>query len=423
MKCQQWALCVCISMFPVVAQCGTDDLSEDWGMGHPPTIVLAAVKITHKQVEVRCEITNQGVEDIWVFGEDLGRRDSNSARGTNARFFINPDGAAFMILRRMNTPRGGVMGQRVGASYHRLRPGESLPQVFLITLPVATATDRALENTLSAMTVRCADTLTRLIFEIGYYSSQDLRSMENPGGYQYVQFDASSDQVILRDYVEMGIWNRERALVMAVDGVSVPLTQWLKHKEEVEPKVPVGMLTELFKIFFENRETLPASEYRYAETLFSFESSLFDDTAHRVADVFIQLAQGSVAPSEFVNRLDEIADRSGRDRLLDDLYKRQLLMSSPDAPRLTQLQLLQDLFYAFCLSPEEYRDGRQLLSFDESLFDDAARQVASVYQDVANGKVAPSELTPRLDKILDKDARARLITALRAKEGGEAGSH
>lgn len=404
-------------MFPVVAQCDTDGPSEGWGMGHPPTIVLAAFKITHKQVEVRCEIENQGAEDIWVFGEDLRRLDSNSARGTNARFFINRDRATLMILRRMNTPRCGVMGQRVGASYRRLRPGESLPQVFLITLPVATTTDGALEYTLSAMTSRGADTLTRLVFEIGYYNAQDLRLMENPDGYQYVHFDTSSNQVILRDYLEMGIWNRERAMVMAVDGVSVPLTQWLKHnKEEVDPKVPVGMLMKLFRVFFENRETLPASEYRYAEALFHFESSVFDDTAHRVADVFIQLAQGSIAPSEFVNRLDDIADRAGRERLLDDLYKRQMLVSSPDTPDLTQLQVLQDLFYAFCLSPEEYLDGRQLLSLDESLFDDATRQMASVYLDVVNGKVAPSDLTPRLDKVLDKNARERLIAALRAKE-------
>jgi len=408
-------------MFLDVVQCRAGTPSEEGIKAYRPTIALASVKITHREVEVRCEMENQGEEDIWVFGENLGLRDLNSARGTNARLFIDPDSAALLILRRMNTPRTGVMGERVSASYRRLRPGESLPQVFSIILPVATATDRIMERTLSGMTGRGVETLARLVFEVGYYSAQDLHSMENPGGYQYVSFDVSCDHAILRDYVEMGVWNRERAVKIAVDGVSVPLRRWLEHEKEVQPEIPVEMLTKLSRVFFQNKEILPASACRYAERLFRFDPDVFDDTARRLADLFVQLTQGNLAPSEFMSRLDDIADKASRDKLLDDLYTRQMLMSAPAPPDLTQLQVLDDLFYAFRLSLEEYRYGRQLLSLDESLFDDVTRRIARVYRDVIKGDLAPSELTPRLDRILNRDAREQLIDTLCEKKG-EAGS-
>jgi len=159
-------------------------------------------------------------------------------------------------------------------------------------------------------------------------------------------------------------------------------------------------------------------EYFYAEQLFSVDENLFNDAAQRIADVFTQVADGKLPREDLQTRLDTILSRPDRLKLLEELQEKQSILDKAVPPTTvpTVLKALEDLFYGFSLDLEEYRFGKRLLSLDQSRLGRSARQMAQVYMDVIEGKFSPSEITPRLDKILSKDDRDKLIERLRKQQ-------
>ena len=91
-------------------------------------------------------------------------------------------------------------------------------------------------------------------------------------------------------------------------------------------------------------------------------------------------------------------------------HSRRMLMGG------TLMEHMLQVFFQNNLDPQEYRYADRLLDIDENLFDDSARQIADIYVQLAEGKLRPAELTARLDSVLDKSEREKLLNDLQEKE-------
>jgi hypothetical protein len=259
-------------------------------------------------------------------------------------------------------------------------------------------------------------TVTRLRFEIGYYTTEDLQSMKPADDYQRVSFDKSGEWVDLLDHIEEGIWQRERGTGVTVDGAEFPFRKWIKpEKTGLFRDPPREYIRGLWRVIMEPRGTISREDFEYARHLFSFDPNLLDDVDRRLGEVYTQLSQGTLAPAQLNQRLDAILSKADRAKRLGILYRKAEAAAAPEAPRLTPLQALQDLFYDCSLDLEQYRYAQQLLSIDRAQLDGPARRIADLYTEVAEGKVKPSELSQRLDKILSRADREKLLADVQKK--------
>ena len=382
-----------------------------------PVVSFLALRITNRAVEIRCEIRNDTADDIWVCSTMPGIYHVDATRGTNARVFPDADDDTLVILRRMDSPRGGVWGEKVAAAYDVLPPQQSRQERLLVVLPITYRPSHHVA--FSRMMDTGVKELTRLAFEIGYYTDGDLRLLSARDDDERIRFDASGERVVLVDYVETGIWTRERAIRTTVDGIHIPLRQWLGREKIIGYTPPRELLQDLRGVFLGNSNELPESELWYAQELLRFDPSLYDDIMRQVADTYIALAEGTFDPNELVSRLNGILMSHDRQKLLDELRRRESLASVPNSSELTPVQKLQDLFFNFSLNLEQYRYARELLSIDSDLLTRAAERMVDAYVDVAEGRLNPAELPRRLDAILSRSDREGLLEKLLERQAEE----
>jgi hypothetical protein len=80
---------------------------------------------------------------------------------------------------------------------------------------------------------------------------------------------------------------------------------------------PLEALQDLFYAF-----ALDFEQYRYAQQLFGI-GDLLEGQARQIADVYIQVAEGKLDPAELTQCLDKILSKSDRERLLNELLRKQ----------------------------------------------------------------------------------------------------
>jgi len=408
------ALGLCVSALFGLGWTPGDKDAEREDENPDATIRLGAMRITSRILELRCEISNRTRQDLWIYAEDPDKYDANGARGTNARIFLDKDGQTLLILRRSKSPREWLPEVRVGIPYTRLPPGQTRTEVLSIHLPVALVTPP--DHRLLEAIDQGRHEFTRLAFDIGYYTAEDLRSMADLKGHERVRPDPSGERVVLCDYPDMGIWRRERAVRLTVEGAGISVRRWFVRPRPSIRQLPWAITYGLNDILLEDMPIPSGHEYRYAKRFLGIDPNLLDGTGRQLADTYIQFAEGKLVRGELAQRLDRILSWEERNKLLDELYQKEALARAPQSPRPTPLQAWEDLFYSFSVDSEQYRYAQQLLAIDTGLLDGPARQIADVYTQVAEGKLNPAELAPRLDQILNASDRKRLLQDLREKQ-------
>jgi len=308
---------------------------EDCGV----TIKLGAVRITNRTVELRCEIKNDTEENIWIYAEAPREPTSVDIPETHALCFMDLKDETLVILRRAKVPYppGGVWGGWPSVPYARLRAGHSRPQVLSIRLPVINWSHA--ERGMIQATYRGIETVRRLAFEVGYYTTADLDSLKpaSPFRFQSIRFDESGEVVFVLDMISQGGWKDERGVRLTVDGLTIPYKRWL-HWSEVGEQIPGPQLTpsqaleDLFYGF-----SLSFEEYRYAQCLFSVDGDLLGGTARRIADTYIQVAEGKLDPARLTERLNGIMSTSDREKLLRELQAKQAAVDQKKQARMGDL--------------------------------------------------------------------------------------
>ena len=378
------------------------------------TVSLMALSITSKRVEFRCEIKNNTEEDIWVCTEACGVYQVDAVRGTNAKVLMDEDGKTLLILKRMESPQAAAWGDKVVGRYDRITPHESRGETLLVVLPGALRP--SYDASLSRAIDRNLKEISRLAFEIGYYTAGDLRSLSDPTGDTRIRFDASGQRAFLHDYEGIGIWAYERAIRVGISGLHIPLAQLLRRERHIAYDPPLAIVQKLRRVFFENKETLPVSELRYSEELFQCGPDLFDGVARRLADIYSDLAEGRLDPNDLLSTLDNVLGQAERQTLLDELRKKQVLLTAPESSRSTPIQSLQDLFYSFAIDMEQYEYALQLMAIDKRLLNEPAKRILDVYAQVTQGRIGPGELARHLDEALSRTGREKLLQDLQEKQ-------
>jgi len=380
------------------------------------TINLGALRITNRCLQLRCKVTNQMSEDVWVFSDRPPETHIGGMQETNADVCVAEDGSSLIVLRRMYRPYDKqIFGLEPDVQYDLLRSGETCAEELSVGLPIMLYPPdrRGFEQAID----QGVDALTRLVFQIGYYTTEDLTSRRVQNSSARIQFDQSAGRAAIRGWIPAD----ERVATMAVNGIYMPHKKWLET--EKSPSNPadnrlLGSLGWLSVIF--STENLDMDEYRYAERL-SRLGKFFDEKARQIAAVYVELAERKLAPAMLTERLENILGKEDRERLLKELEERR---DTTLARRyaMTPIHALEDLFYSFSLNLEEYRYAQRLFGVDEHLLTGPARQIADVYIDLAQGRIDPAELTRQLDKILSKDDREQLLQELQKKARGRRGA-
>ncbi len=419
-----WGLCT--SVLLGTARAHGDDMAKSKNEKAAMTIKLGSLRITNRLVEMRCEIRNNTGRDIWVCDGIPHQYDHNRVRGTNAEVYIDKEGQTLLILRRIDLPLHGSTTAPVAGTYARLHAGESQPYVFLVVLPIAVESP-GLQGFHEAIH-RGTEYLSGLAFQIGYYTSEDLRSLQAVAGpFGRIHIESGDRVQIYED--PPWITYRERAATIRMEGVCIPYRQWINIKEESPLRSfderanrvfdrYLQLSRKLRDVFGENLFTspLPPEEFRYADRLFRFDPNLYDDPTRRVADIFILLVERKLPPSELTQHLDAILGRPDREKLIDELFRKEVLAGAPKPTSLTTAEALRDLFDSFSLDVEQYQYAQKLLEIDRSLYDDSAKRIADVYVQVAQGTLRPAELRRSLDGILSQADREKLLRSLQREQ-------
>jgi RHS repeat-associated protein len=322
-----WVCGLCASSLLNSAQSWGGQASEKSTGEVNVALTVGALRMMNRSVELRCEVRNNGRQDIWVY-DDI-RYDSNDVPHANAAVFLDKEGQTLVILRRINRPLHGISTAAVGGIYTRLRAGESRPYVLLVTLPVRVELHdlQGFEDAILKET----EYLTCLAFQIGYYTSDDLRSLKPKVNSSFASIDFESpDRVRVEEDPRSSITFSERAATVEMKGVYIPYKQWIirvdedplrrarQLSEKPAPPTPLEILRDLFYSF-----SLNVEQYRYARQLLAIDTDLLDDRATRLVNVYIRVAQGKLSPAELAQHLDEVMGRSDREKLLQELQEKQ----------------------------------------------------------------------------------------------------
>jgi hypothetical protein len=322
-----WLFGLCASSLLNSAQSWGDDAPEKPVRKLDVTVTVGTLRITTGSVALRCEIRNGTEQDIWVYDDRPGRQ--SGAAKTNAEIYLDKECRTLLILRRINLPLHGMSTSPIDGVYTRLRAGQSRPYVFLVMLPVRV--DLYDLHGVQAAIWAGRECLTRLAFQIGYYTSEDLRSLRPKVSSSFASIDFESpDRVRVEEDPRSSITSSERAATVEMEGVCIPYKQWIirmevdplkrahQLSEKPTPPTPLEMLRDLFYSF-----SLDYEQYRYARQLLAIDKDLLGDQATRLVDVYTRVAQGKLNPAELARYLDEVMGRSDRDRLLRELQEKQ----------------------------------------------------------------------------------------------------
>ena len=308
------------------------------------TIELGSLRVTNKIIELRCQIINNTDQDIWICKDD---------DYSEEKVFLDEDFQTLLILRRNYMPYYKYAHGNFLGVYYRFPAGHSRPEVIYTKLPILQWHDFS-KNFMPANS-KGIEIVNRLAFEIGYYTKNTLDSLsKNIDQSKGISFDESKEKVIIHGLSFSTFAQSERAVRLTVDNVSIPYDELLVRNQD-KIKVPFQYLIK----------------------------------------VPLNLTQLNLSE-------DKIRAQN------DFMYS--------NYNQLTILQKLEDLFYNFSLSLEEYQYSLKLLSFDKELLQGDAKKIADVFIQMANGDIEPAELNEHLDKILNIDGRKILIQNLQEKQ-------
>ncbi len=85
----------------------------------------------------------------------------------------------------------------------------------------------------------------------------------------------------------------------------------------------------------------------------------------------------------------------------------------------TTLSMLKDLFYDGKIEAENLRYAETLLYCDKHLYNNTAKKIADVYEQVAEGQISPNQLDRLLDSIAGKKERDEVLKEIVAKKEEE----
>ena len=329
------ALCVLFAQYTqVVNGSGPDSKNEEAGM----TIVLGAVKVTGKSLDLRYQLRNDSKRDIWVC-EDV-------TMNSDADFEVFlPERAQTLVIRRRTDVTAEVYwGHFPIASYARLRAGQTRTESLSLSVPVHAR--HVFTGGRSTSSLAYARNLT---LEIGYYSDDLPRVVREVVGKADKSSDADPEEFVisgqtgdeldpfcvrllkahnkdLNDQNERLIipysfrgLKGERFSRITVEGLHVPFDE-LPTPRSPQPweasyyitrQTPLDVLLDLF---YEGEIGL--EDYRGAEVILSCGDHLYNETASRIADVYRKVITGDTPPGQLNRLLNEVADRDERDAIL-----------------------------------------------------------------------------------------------------------
>jgi formylglycine-generating enzyme required for sulfatase activity len=311
-------VCLCINIGHVFAN---DGMQRNAGR-RDVAIECGAMNVTKEIVELRCEIKNNTSEDIWVCAGSPPTVSPPVSQGDNAVVSMSEDYRALVVFRRGNGPRHEeIYSNLVGIPYDCLHPGQSRPERLSVHLPLDLALRTLYERGFPQALERAVDRVTQLAFEIGYYTTQDLRSLkDNAVPSERIEFSDFPNRVMIRAVPESQIWQVERVVRATIDGVSIPYREWLRcSPADARQLAPVQALRELFL-----SSCLTLEQYQSARDLLSVDRDLLGNLGRRLAEVYLQVAEGKRSPMELTQCLDQILGKGERENLLQDLRKKQV---------------------------------------------------------------------------------------------------
>jgi hypothetical protein len=186
-----------------------------------------SLRITNTMIELRCEIRNNTSEDIWVYEAVPDVLDQSGMGLVNATVFVDKDDRTLIVNGRIGTGYGRKIWYDTRAFYTRLRVGQSLPEVLRTPLPIP---DYAVEEAGFLRILRQGvDHLTRVEFQIGYFTEKDLASLKaEPDSIHRISPDESGNRIDVRDSSQGKLCGTERTARIILDGICLPYKEWLK---------------------------------------------------------------------------------------------------------------------------------------------------------------------------------------------------
>ena len=299
-------------------------------------IELGSLRITNRIIELRCGIINNTEQDIWVYSKHpITPHGHSDDRGTNAEFYVDTDFQTLIILRRQNKPRCEKVWSDMSTDYTRLCPGQMRPEIITMYLPIVhwSSPDQGFFEA----KYRGIEAFTRLAFEIGYFTMEDLTLLkENNSPYWNMSFYESDDRVVIHGSIPNAAVEVERAVRLVVDNLNIPYKKWMHWHYEHIPEESSLTNEEALKDLFYNF-SISFEEYRYALCLFHIDENLLDDKFSHIKDVYKQMAEGKIEPIELNEHLDGILNESDREKLLRELQVKQAAVDKQKQERVSEL--------------------------------------------------------------------------------------
>ena len=373
------------------------------------TIMLGGLRITNEALELRCDVRNESQHDVWIYSSGLNG--SDTFMRPNAKLFMGSDDETVVVLRRMNVPVHAIVhGMPQSASYCRLPAGRSRPESLSVRLPVNAESSYFAQGFYRALD-RNVVTATRLAFEIGCYTTEYLRRPRaRLHGHACIRFSESGNEVTLTDFPQDGLWRDERVARMTVEGLRIPLRDWVDFEIKPDPAfgqsmrdlwrdltnplvLPLGtpggidltgsrqpVVQRLERLFYDF--AIGLADYRHAERLFRIDESLFDDEAHAIADVYLQVARGRLDPRQLHRSLRMCGLGPYREKVLEDMEAKQAAVDQREVERIAELLEAAKQRNRLSESPKALKLLRDLLAIDpphEEAFD-LLEEISGQYQ-------------------------------------------
>lgn len=330
-------LCVLVAQCTQVANgSNLDGKNEKAAM----VTVLGTLKVTNQCLDLRYQLKNDSEHDIWVCEDVTVNYD------WDLEVFMAEENRILVIRRRLDVPASVYWSTPPIGRYIRLRAGENRTESLSLSVPV-----HACHVFTSREPMYRKEYATSLVFEIGYYDKDLPRIVRNILEEAEKFSDPSPDQLVHIDHLgtelPFGILSMLKSfnkdLSDKSDQVTVPYSfQALKGElfsqitveglhipfDELPPQLPEPVdvtkqtpLEVLRDLFYEGE--IEADEYRAAEVLLNCGDHLYDETAHKIADVYKQVTKGIQPPGRLIYLLDKVADKRERDNIVKELRKKK----------------------------------------------------------------------------------------------------
>ena len=347
------AMCVSVALSPADGSARGREVPERTAGIPGVSMRLGALRITSKVIELRCEVRNDSKQDIWLYsgGAQL------AGDPDHATLYLDTDDETLIVLRRANLPkRGLIYANPYPVTYDRLPVGHGRAESLLVRLPAKVPE----------------------ILNYGRFVTAETRDWVDGNAVSAADRAA---MVATRLAFEIGFYTTEflGTLPRRVQHGPAPV----KYRESGEQVVVTGVpLGSLWDHEHAVRMTIEGTSIPYGDWL---DFSRPEPNAVPGYPLF---------------------------EISKDLDRKDVRETEPEPPL---PELLEDLFHDSALELEEYRYAKRLFAIDEDLFDDAARAIANVYVDVANGRLMPRDLRKRLGKLGPRAYRERVLKALEGR--------